>query len=215
MTPAAHRLLIIEDEVLVAEHMREVLSRAGYVTPTPVTAAREAEEAVADQHPDLVLVDIVLDRGQDGIALAARLRERFQIPVLFVSAYADRPTLERAGRLHPRGFVVKPFLPQQLLAAVATALGPIDDDRARVSERSQDARAALASDAPAYDLLTPNETQVLDALVTGMRIRSIAVERGLSKHTVRNQVKSILFKLDVRSQEELVLMCRRHPRRQA
>ena len=209
------RLLIIEDEVLVAEHMRDVLSRAGYVTAMPVTAARDAEQAVAAQQPDLVLVDIVLDRGQDGIALAARLRERYQVPVVFVSAHADRSTLERARRLHPSGFVVKPFLPQQLLAAVAAALGPTDDDRARGAVAAEEVNAALPLDLPAYDLLTPNETQVLDALVTGMRIRSIAVERGLSKHTVRNQVKSILFKLDVRSQEELVLMCRRHPRRQA
>jgi DNA-binding NarL/FixJ family response regulator len=161
-----------------------------------------------------VLVDIVLDQGQDGISLAARLRQRYRIPVVFVSAHADRATLDRAGSLRPSGFVVKPFLPQQLLAAVATALGPTDDRRPDHPAPGDDARAPLlVGDPPAYDLLTPNETQVLDALVTGMRIRSIAVERGLSKHTVRNQVKSILFKLNVRSQEELVVMCRRHPRR--
>ena len=211
MNAPPHRVLIVEDEAVVAEHMRTVLTRAGYLMHAPVTSAREAEESVATQLPDLALVDIVLDQGQDGISLAARLRQRYQIPVVFVSAHADRATLERAGRLQASGFVVKPFLPQQLLAAVATALGSTDDSGP--IHAGAGARASIPGEPPAYDLLTPNETQVLDALVTGMRIRSIAVERGLSKHTVRNQVKSILFKLDVRSQEDLVVMCLRHPRR--
>jgi DNA-binding NarL/FixJ family response regulator len=205
MTAPPHRLLIVEDEVIVAEHMRAVLSRAGYLAPTPVTSASEAEAAVAAERPDLLLIDIALERGQDGISLAENLGSRYQVPVVFVSAHADRSTLARASRLQPSGFVVKPFLPQQLVAAVAAALGG--------SPRGGGAGAKVGeADGPAYDLLTPSETQVLDALVTGLRIRSIAAERGLSKHTIRNQVKSILFKLDVRSQEELVLKCRRHPR---
>jgi DNA-binding response OmpR family regulator len=80
MDQTAHRVLVVEDERLVADDECAVLTAAGYFALPPVTAARAAEAAVESGRPDVVLVDIALDRGNDGLALGARLRSRFGVP---------------------------------------------------------------------------------------------------------------------------------------
>ena len=109
------RVIFVEDEPVLAESVSATLNPAGFVALPPVTRAAEAESAVARGRPDVVLVDIRLDHGVDGIDLARRLHERFTVPVLFVSAYTDLETVQRAAGLHPSGFIVKPFHPEQLL----------------------------------------------------------------------------------------------------
>lgn len=117
------RILIVEDEALVALYTRELLEDAGYevigIAPTGLGALSMASVAP----PDLALVDIRIPGGMDGIATAAELRAQHGTGVIFVSGTLDAPTLERIRPLAPNACLQKPVRPEDLLASVARATG--------------------------------------------------------------------------------------------
>lgn len=121
----AKRILVVEDEWLVAHESESALEDAGYVV---VGVAASADEAVtmADIHrPDLVLMDIRLQGDGDGIDAAIEINRRLRIRSVFVTANVDAPTRERAQAAEPVAWIAKPYSTQQLLNDVADALDEI------------------------------------------------------------------------------------------
>jgi two-component system sensor histidine kinase/response regulator len=120
MTPA--RILVVEDDRVVARDIEQQLLGMGL---TVVGVAARADDAVAlarEHRPGLVLMDVRLEGGSDGIDAAARIRAEFRIPVIFLTAYADEETLRRASLAEPYGYLVKPFEDSQLRTAIELAL---------------------------------------------------------------------------------------------
>jgi len=115
------RILITEDEIMVARDLEERLHRFGYRVADIVDSGEEAVQKAATLHPDLVLMDIRLSGELDGIAAAAQIRSAHKTPVVFLTAHADVGTLERAGMSEPFGYIVKPFDEQALHAALEMA----------------------------------------------------------------------------------------------
>jgi CheY-like chemotaxis protein len=124
------RVLIVEDEVLTALDIEYLVEGMGYDVCGMVASAPEAIKAAQDQRPDLVLMDIRLAHGTDGIQEAGAIRDRFGIPSLYLSAHTDTVTRHRAQATSPLGFVFKPYTRAQLESslrdAVATLRGGID-----------------------------------------------------------------------------------------
>lgn len=116
------RILIVEDEILVAREMETHLHEMQYEVVGIAVDAETVLQQVAATQPDLVLIDINLPGEQDGIAIANQIRCRFQIPIVYVTAYADNATLERAKLTYPLGYVLKPFNEQDLRMSVELAL---------------------------------------------------------------------------------------------
>src|SRR5919109_953556 len=87
-------ILLVEDENLTAKDIKQRLKNFGYSVPAIASSGQDALQKAADLHPDLVLMDIVLKGAMDGIEAAAHLRTRFQIPVVYLTAYADEGTLQ-------------------------------------------------------------------------------------------------------------------------
>jgi PAS domain S-box-containing protein len=116
------RILIAEDELLVAEDLRERLEQMGYEVCEVLDTAEEAILAIEKLQPDLALLDIHLRGELDGIAVAGHVRKRCQTPVIFLTAHADQATIERAGITEPLGYVLKPFDGRELHAAIEMAL---------------------------------------------------------------------------------------------
>ena len=121
-TTAGERLLIVEDESIVQLHLQEVLVDLGYSVIGVAASRAEALECALRLEPDLVLMDIRLEDGDDGIETAREIRQRHGIPVVFLTAYADERTIERAKAIEPAGYIVKPFNEKALQATIATAL---------------------------------------------------------------------------------------------
>jgi signal transduction histidine kinase len=115
-------ILIVEDENIVALDMRMRLEGMGYRVVDVVETGSLAVERAAALSPDLVLMDIKLKGEQDGIEAAGRLRERMEVPVIFVTAFTDERTLERAKHASPYGYIVKPFHERELRIAIELAL---------------------------------------------------------------------------------------------
>jgi PAS domain S-box-containing protein len=119
---ASARILVVEDEWLVSQGIKESLQDLGYEVTGTVASGEEALELAADRRPDLVLMDILLRGDMDGIDAAELLRQRFQVPVVFLTAYADPQTLGRAKVTEPYGYLLKPFEVRELHSAVEIAL---------------------------------------------------------------------------------------------
>lgn len=116
------RLLVAEDELIVAFNIQNRLERLGYRVVANVTSGQEAIEATLATHPDLVLMDIRLEGTIDGIEAAAQIRERFHIPVVYLTAYTNEETLNRAKRTEPYGYILKPFEARDLGTTIEVAL---------------------------------------------------------------------------------------------
>ena len=106
---AGANILVVEDQRAVAGALRMRLRGLGYDVLGIAKDGKEAIEKARDLRPDLILMDIRLGDGIDGIEAAHRIRTQFDIPVVYVSAYADRDLLDRARSTQPAGFINKPF----------------------------------------------------------------------------------------------------------
>ena len=123
------KVLIVEDEKLVAADVEQQLQTLGYEVPAIASSGEEAITAATSAPPDLVLMDIHLQGRLDGIEMARILRTRLNVPVVFVTAYADERTIERAKATEPYGYVVKPFSKRELQTAIELALHKHGADR--------------------------------------------------------------------------------------
>ena len=116
------RILVVEDESIVALDIQERLEALGYEVPTPVAAGEKAIVQAGLLRPDLVLMDIQLQGRMDGIEAADHIRRQFGIPVIYLTANADHRTVERAKFTEPFAYVIKPFEERELHTTIEVAL---------------------------------------------------------------------------------------------
>lgn len=119
---ALPRVLIVEDEAIVSKDIERSLKRMRYAIAGKASSGEEAIEFALEQRPDLVLMDIMLKGQMSGIAAADRIRAATGAPVVFLTAYADRSTLDQAKQTEPYGYVLKPFTDAALHSALTMAL---------------------------------------------------------------------------------------------
>ena len=116
------KVLIVDDEVVVAEDIRRQLRSLGYTVVGVASSGADAIRLGGEHRPDLILMDIKLKGSMDGIEAARSIQERFDIPVIYLSAFSDDETLERARHTLPLAYLIKPFVSTDLRAAVELAL---------------------------------------------------------------------------------------------
>lgn len=155
------RILVVEDEAVVARDIALQLTMLGYA---PVGHATRGEQAIAlalELHPDLVLMDIQLGGAMDGIAAAEIVREKTMIPVVFLTAYASDDTLERAKKVHPYGYVLKPFSERELRTVLEMALYKCTAER-QLQEAALHTQAILNN--VADGVITINDQGVMETV---------------------------------------------------
>ena len=116
--PHTGRILIVEDEALLAEELRVRLTRLGYTVVDVVDSGADAQAAAERARPDLVLMDVRLKGGDDGTAAAAAIRKRTGAPVVFLTAHSDPETLARATRTRPIGYELKTISENDIVVAI-------------------------------------------------------------------------------------------------
>ena len=116
------QILIVEDELIVAKEIESDLRGFGYSVAGIARSADTAFIAIASSHPDLILMDIKLNGQIDGIQTAEQVMLRYDIPVIFISAFSDETTLQRAKETAPFGYLLKPFEPKELHTTIEMAL---------------------------------------------------------------------------------------------
>lgn len=115
-------ILVVEDEILIAHDIRRILTGFGYDVLPLVTTGTDALSAADTRPPGLVLMDIKLRGGMDGIETAAVLQEKHHTPIVYLTSHSDEMTLLRAKGTNPSGYVIKPFTDRELRTSIEVAL---------------------------------------------------------------------------------------------
>lgn len=160
-------VLIVEDELIAAENISRNLKKQGYQVSAIVDSGEDAIQRATVDRPDLVLMDIMLHGTMDGIQAADQIHRQLNIPLIYMTAYGDDTTLERAKQTHPSGYLVKPFKPQSLKIAIEVAL---QRDRAQLQQTHHLVRRLQHAE---HQL----QTQALQEPLTGLPNR-----RALEQH---------------------------------
>ena len=224
------RVLIVEDEIIVAKALQATLEAWGYAVVGHAMQAGEAVRLVERWRPDVVLMDVNLEGGREGIEAARTIRQLSDAAIVFVSGYTDEAVLSDAIGTGALGYVIKPFQPRQITSAVAVALHqrreldrtprPASDDSMAATAAGDEYSTMLSrletilydeeagsrdrtDSIPARLHLTPREWDVVRGLVCYRRLSHVAEALGMSGHTARNHLKSVFRKLNLHSQDEL------------
>jgi DNA-binding LytR/AlgR family response regulator len=135
------KILLVEDELIIAEDMTNMLERIGYEIIGSAIDFDEAIDILETEKPDLILLDVNLGGKKDGIHLAEEINKRFDIPFIFTTSYTDGVTIERAKKTQPINYLVKPFKQAQLYTAIEIAMLNLakkeDTSKAEASEETE------------------------------------------------------------------------------
>jgi DNA-binding NarL/FixJ family response regulator len=197
------RLMIVEDEVIVAEDLSRSLRACGYDVAGCAGSADEAIHMARSVMPDLILMDVVLKGDVSGIAAAQMIIESMDVPIVFITGHSSESLIDAAVQAGADGYVVKPFQLRQVMAAIKVALHR--RNTRRIADADGSAPRLLESDKLSTALsITPREREIINGLVSYRRLSTVADLLGISVHTARNHLKSIFRKLGLHSQDELV-----------
>lgn len=116
------KILVVEDEVVIAMDLQQRLIKLGYDVPVTVANGEEAIRTVMKIHPDLVIMDIRIQGEMDGVQAAQKIRREARVPVIFLAAHSDDMTVQRAKVAEPFSYIVKPFNERELMASIEIAL---------------------------------------------------------------------------------------------
>jgi CheY-like chemotaxis protein len=145
----AARVLIAEDESPIAKELRDRLERMGLTVTAVVTSGEDAIACVGQTFPDLLLMDIHLKGEVDGIAAASTIRERFGIPIVYLTALSDDVTIERAKQTCPLGYLLKPIAERELRVTLEMALQYHEMELRQPAEKGLHDRVGVARAAAA------------------------------------------------------------------
>jgi len=153
------KILIVEDELLIAKGLARKLEKLGYEVVAIVSSGRAALQKITEVIPDLILMDIVIKGEMDGIETTETIRKQYNIPVIYVTAYADDQTLTRAEETGSYGYLLKPFKEREVHATIKMALKKhqenvtIESSLAHAESRSQEKTEYISI--ASHDLRTP------------------------------------------------------------
>lgn len=119
MTPT---IIIVEDELLIAKDICIILEKEGYKVIMNITSVQQAIDAVDIYNPDLVLLDINLNKEKDGIYFGEYLRKHYSIPFVYITSFSDYVTLDRINNTNPEGIIIKPFKSSDIRTTVSIVL---------------------------------------------------------------------------------------------
>lgn len=182
------KILIVEDEVFVADLLSQILVKIGYELTEHASSYEEAIQKFGDSIFDLVLLDITLGGDKTGIDVANFIRLKSDVPYIYLSSHADSETLEMAKKTMPYAYLVKPFNQNDVFAAIEVAFNNYDRFKSRNDQRVTQEEVAKLSKA---------EKNILQKVNDGMTSKDIAKELNISVSTVKNHRHNICSKFDL------------------
>lgn len=187
------RVLIVEDEPLIAIDIEATLNNIDFSVSGMVHTYDDAIAELKNNTPDIVLLDVNLEDEKDGIDIGTHIHEKYQLPFVYLTSYADKATLDRAKKTRPAGYIVKPFEEKDLLAGLEIALY-------NFSTRDDNSKISLASiNKHIISQVSEREFDVLVGIYEGKTNQQMAEGLFVSVNTIKTHISSIYLKLDVTS----------------
>lgn len=175
-------VLVVEDEFIIGADIKARLDALGYRAICGCPSGERALEICADVRPDLVLVDAHLAGAMDGIDAAIAIRERFRIPVVFLTAYSEDDTLQRVKAAGPFGYILKPFDDRELKTVIEMALDKHEAEEAL--RRSEQTYRTLFDTVPAGVVYQAADGRVISANPAALRILGLSLEQILGRDSI-------------------------------
>ena len=195
------RILIVEDDRTAASIMQLYLNAMGYNAADIATDGSQAISKVQANPPDLILMDIYLGDGLDGIQAADLINEQFTIPIVYITSYNDNEILVRAQKTNPAGFINKPVREADLRTTIKIAL----DCQIVQSHVGGNKGIRLQEILSASYGLSPAEIRVVEQLLEDSDLEVICKKLDISVNTVRTHLKRIYRKTGAKSKSALLL----------
>lgn len=191
------RVLIVEDDPIIAEDIKEMLTNVNYSVQEIAYDKNDALEILDKTKPDLVLLDINLSGEYEGFEIANYINSK-KIPFIYLTSYSGKEILDKAKNTLPMGYIVKPFNERELYSAIEIAiynfskfLIPIDLNRENINK-------LITNE------LTQKEFEILKGLYEGKNNQQLAEENFVSLNTVKTHLKNIFEKMDTHSRSETI-----------
>jgi len=196
------RVLIVEDDPLIAEDISESLKEIGYIIAGMAYDSDEAFTMLRTCNPDIVILDINLESQKDGIEIGEYIQTNMQIPFIYLTSYSDKSTLERAKKTRPMAYIVKPFDERDLYTALEIALFNFEsaDDGEVISLEKLNTKV-LAN-------FTPKEYEIILQIMEGYANKQLAEANFVSLNTIKTHLKNIYDKLEVNSRTQVIVKMR-------
>ncbi|HEY5702944.1 MAG TPA: response regulator [Gammaproteobacteria bacterium] len=195
------RILIVDDDPTTASVIKLYINDLGYEIAGTANDGKEAINQVRSLNPDLVLMDINLGKGLDGVDTAEIMAKNFKTPIIFVTSHADEATLTRAKSVEPLGFINKPLRETDLKTTIEFAIAKIDSTGDEEEEKPtgsvEDVLIGLYS-------LTPAEARVTAKLLEVPELSYVSEALNISLSTAKTHLKRIYRKTNTNKQSLLV-----------
>ncbi|HRV54429.1 MAG: response regulator transcription factor [Flavobacteriaceae bacterium] len=194
----AIRVLIVEDDPIITEDIKDMLTSVNYQVVATAYDKEEAFEAIDQIKPDLVLLDINLDGNYEGFEVAEYINKTRKIPFLYLTSYSGKEVIDKAKQTLPMGYIVKPFNERELFSSIEIALHNFSKFILPL-ELNRDIINNLI-----VNPLTQKEFDVLKGLYEGKTNQQLADEQFVSVNTIKTHIKNIYEKMDTHTRSETI-----------
>jgi DNA-binding NarL/FixJ family response regulator len=194
------KVLIVEDEPVIAENLSMYLDNDDFEVSGIAYDSDEALQQLIVNTPDAVILDINLESEKDGIDIANYINTTYQVPFLFLTSYSDKGTLERAKKVKPSGYIVKPFNEKTLIASLEIAISN------HAAEKNHD-MPRLQFEKLNQSLLSPfskREFELAQLIYDGVTNTQVADKLFITVNTVKTHLKNIYLKLDAATRVDVI-----------
>lgn len=182
----------MEDELIIAEGLKAMLEDLGHHCIAIINSFEEAKQAIVNKEFDLAVLDVNLDGSHDGIELG-ELCSKLDKPFFFLTSYSDHETIKAAKGAKPGAYVVKPFVPSEILIAIEMSMMRQDTEEIKVVEEIIKKLR-----------LSQREGEILKFLIQRLSISEIAENLFVSQNTIKFHIKNLYTKLDATNRSELL-----------
>lgn len=191
---------VVEDEMIIAESICLALRKLNFEVVGPALNCDEAIQMIAEESPDLIILDIELNDTRDGIELGEFVNKHHEIPIVILTANSDLRTIERAKPIRPAAFLVKPFKKEDLHSAVEIALSNHQGSKAKLDFQSVVFVERVKKDFE----ITEREIEIITLVSKGRKQKDIGSLLDISEATVKRHLSNIFLKLGVNSSIEML-----------
>lgn len=192
------RVIIVEDEVLIAKHIEDSLQNNNFSVVGIAHDSETALDYINNRNPDFIILDINIDGQKDGIEIAEIIKEKYNIPFMFLTALSDVNTLDRAKMANPSGYIVKPFKTRDLISSITIGLYNHEFNKSN-------SKLTLGQvNKKAFNNLSQKEFEVLLDISEGFTNAQIAKKQFVSLSTVKFHSQNIYSKLDVKNRTSAI-----------
>ena len=185
------RVLIVEDEPLIAEDISDFLGDMNFTCAGIAYDSETALDMLVNRHPDIALLDINIEGSLNGIEIAQIVREKYNIPFIFLTSHSDKSTLDEAKKTLPYGYIVKPFNERDLISSLEMAVYRHANENKKQLPELNKINDKLNL------FITEKEYTCLEQLFQGLTNKQMAEKQYVSVNTIKTHLKNLFTKLEV------------------